>query len=259
MASKKITQKFVNSVKCSEGKRKESFWDAGVKGFYLEVYESGKGTLYYRYKDARGKYRNHRIGDRNKVTVKDALDTVRIIQGNIAKGVYPDTPEEIKNKQEKLRMKDVNLYEVYSEKYYTHVIVRTKSWKNSHGYFKNHILPKLGNKKISQLRKHHIEDFVDFLKVEKGFMNSSVNRVLGEIKKFLRYIVGHDSYPLEINVAADVKLLKEKEKEYKELTKDEMHRLLQACKRSDNIYLYHIVLLWALTGARRNEVLSAKC
>ncbi len=258
MASKKITQNFVNSAKCSSGSRKEAFWDTGIKGFHLEVYESGKGTLYYRYKDNRGKYRNHRIGDRNKVTVKAAREAVRIVQGNIAKGIYPDPPEEIKRKQEEARKRDVSFLEIYYEDYCEHMKVRKKSWKNSHKYFENHILPKLGKKKIQELKKHHIEEFVNSLKVEKGFMNSSINRVLGEIKKFLSYVVEHDAYPVETNVAARVRLLKEKEKEYKELTKEEMRRLLASCKRSQNAYLYHIVLLWALTGARRNEVLRAK-
>lgn len=258
MAKKKITQKFANSATNDVGKRKTQYWDTKIKGFYLEVYESGHGAFYYRYKGETGKQVHHKLGDRQKLKVKAAHEAIRLIEGNLAKGIYPDTREEKKQKQAEIRKKDVTVRDVYDSVYFPYIKATVASYKITNGHFKNHILPVLGNKKLVSVKRTDIENLMIGIKSEKNLKNSSVNRVFSEVHTFFKYYVEHVDYPLLANPAAGIKRYKEDEKDYRELTLVEWNNILDSAKKSNNPYIYYIIQIWMYTGARRNEVLNAK-
>lgn len=258
MPKKSITQKFADSATADSGKRKTQYWDTKTKGFYLEVYDSGHGTFYYRYKGESGKQVHHRLGDRQKLKVKAAREAITLIEGNLAKGIYPDTREEKKQKQAELRKQDITVGDVYDSVYHPHLKAKIVSHVDTNGRFRNHILPSLGKKKLASVKRTDIEKLLIGLRSEKGFMNSSLNRILADVRTFFQYFVEHTDYPSYANPSAGIKKFKEQEKEYRELTVEEWLALLKAAKKSYNPHIYYIIQIWMLTGARRNEVLQAK-
>ena len=61
----------VRSAVCPSDKRKLDLYDTTIPGFVLEVRPSGGKTWYLRYRDARGKQHQHRIGDAAGITFEN--------------------------------------------------------------------------------------------------------------------------------------------------------------------------------------------
>lgn len=253
-----ITQKFADSATCPNNKKNIQYWDKKMTGLYLEVYISGKATYYYRYIGADGKKHYHRLGYRSTLKVKDARSAASSVAGSIAKGDYPDSREEKKEKEALLRKKDIKIKDAYKEEYVHHIKAKMTSWADTMGRFKNHLLPSLGNKKLISIKRSEIEATLNDLGQKNGFKPSTLNRLRADLSSFFGYFLDHDDYPLPQNPVSKIKKYKELEKEYRELNDDEIKRLLKACKQSSSKHLYNVVSLCMLTGARRNEVLSAK-
>lgn len=258
MPKAKITQKFADTASCPIGQAKIQYWDTKTSRLYLEVYESGKASYYYRFKSEQGTQRNYRIGHRDKLKVKAVRDAVCHIEGNIAVGVYPATQEETKQKQAELRKKSVTFFEAYEAEYVDHLKAKIKSHRDTIGRFRNHLLPLLGKSKLIDIKRTTIEKALNTLKKEKGLKNSSLNRLYADLSSFFTYFSNHDEYPLDKNPMVYVKKYKEGVKEYRELDDKECAKLLDECKKSQNTYLYYIISLLIYTGARRSEVLNAK-
>lgn len=257
MPSKNITQRFADSATCLSGKNTQ-YWDQKITGLCLEVYKSGKATYYYRYIDKDGNKRNYKLGFRSNIKVKDVRKAASLIAGQIAKGDYPDTRKEKKEKQKLERKKNIKIKDAYAEEYTQHIKAKMTSWNDTMGRFKNHIIPALGNKHLLEIKRIDIENTLNSLGKEKNLKASTLNRLRADLSSFFSYFLDHDDYPLSHNPVSKIKKYKELEKEYRELNDDEIERLLIACKQSNSKHLYNIVNLCMLTGARRNEVLSAK-
>lgn len=257
-----ITQKFADSAprpeKSAKKNEKNQYWDKKLTGLLLEVYKSGKGTYYYRYTGEDGKTHNHRLGYRSKLKVKEARSAVFFIAGRIAKDDYPDSREEKKEKQAVARKRSITIKDAYEEEYVQHIKAKMTSSSDTIGRFKNHLLPEIGNKKLLTIKRSEIEALLNNLGEEKRLCNSTLNRLRADLSSFFGYFLDHDDYPLPQNPVSKIKKYKELEKEYRELSDDEIKKLLKACKESSSKHLYNVVSLCMLTGARRNEVLSAK-
>jgi len=92
---------------------------------------------------------------------------------------------------------------------------------------------------------------------ERGSLRSpsTVNRYMSSLSGVLRYACRNLRWINE-NPCSNLVKLKENPKERRTLTEDEAVRLLAACKRSKNRYLFAITLLAMTTGARKGEILS---
>lgn len=258
MPNVKFTQKFADSAKCLAHQSKIQFSDSKTTGLLLEVYPSGKGTYSYRYVGEDGKKHYHHIGHRDKLKVKDARIAVSFIAGRIAKGEYPDSRQQKKEKQALARKESILIKDAYEEEYIQHIKAKMTSWADTTGRFKNHILPAIGNKKLLKIKRNEIESFLNRLGEEKALNASTLNRLRADLSSFFAYFLDHDDYPLPQNPVSKIKKYKELNKEYRELSEIEIEKLLDACKASTNKHLYYIISLCILTGARRSEVLSAK-
>lgn len=258
MPKAKITQKFADSATCPVGKTKIQYWDTKTTRLFLEIYTSGKATYYYRFKNEQGTQRNYRIGQREKLKVKAVRNAVIHIEGNIAIGVYPATQEETKIKHAELRKQNVTFFEAYENEYIEHLQAKIKSHRDTIGRFNNHLVPLLGKSKLIDIKRATIEKTLNTLKKEKGLKNSSLNRLYADLSSFFTYFSNHDEYSLDKNPMTYVTKYKEGVKEYRELDAIECSKLIDECKKSNNVYLYYIISLLIYTGARRSEVLNAK-
>lgn len=258
MAMMKLTQKAVNEATCPPGKVKQQFRDTKTKNLFLEVTKSGAATFYYRYKDDKNKQRNHRIGDRSIIKLKDARSAVHKVAGNIAIGMFPETYQEKKLRVAEEDKGELVFSKAFELEYDAHLKAKIKSYHDTRGRFYNHLIPLLGKKKVTNIKQSHVEKALNILKEKKGFKNSTLNRLHADLHSFFQYFVRHEEYPLTVNPMVYMKSYKEEVKEYRELNDEETSRLLSECKKSSNRFLYYIVSLMLYTGARRNEVLNAK-
>ena len=84
---------------------------------------------------------------------------------------------------------------------------------------------------------------------------STVNRYMSSLSGALRYASRNLRW-IDDNPCANLLKLKEKPKERRILSENEVIRLLEACKKSRNCYLYCITLIALTTGARKGEIVS---
>jgi len=84
---------------------------------------------------------------------------------------------------------------------------------------------------------------------------ATVNRYMSSLSGALRYACRNLRWINE-NPCTNLIKLKENPKERRALTPDEEIRLLNACRQSNNHYLYPITLIALTTGARKGEILN---
>ena len=127
--------------------------------------------------------------------------------------------------------------------------------KQQLNYWKNEI----GDKPLSEITPSVIS--AQRNKLAKGSTNrgkrsnATVNRYLAVMSHVFTIAVKEWEWMRE-NPVSNVRRLKESRGRTRFLSDEERSRLLQACKESDNQYLYLIVVLALSTGARRNEILT---
>jgi integrase len=85
--------------------------------------------------------------------------------------------------------------------------------------------------------------------------NSTVNRYMAVISHLFTVAVKEWEW-ININPCNKLSKLSEPRGRVRFLSDDERERLLEACKKSSNEYLYTIVVIALSTGARKNEILS---
>jgi integrase len=84
---------------------------------------------------------------------------------------------------------------------------------------------------------------------------ATVNRYFATLGGAFRYACKNLRW-IEENPCTNLLKLKSKPKERRTLVENEEIRLLQACKESQSLYLYCIVLIALTTGARKSEILN---
>jgi len=139
--------------------------------------------------------------------------------------------------------------------------------KIARGYLDNHILPEIGDTKLSSITRGHIERFKMNL-IEKqpanlkegdekrGLSTSSINHILTTLNVILKEATAHEDIPR--NPAEHVKKLKDTAKSKGILTKDEVKKLF-LIERIDTIWggdfrHYTLNKLAAFTGMRMGEI-----
>ena len=72
MPSTSLDAAFVRTACCPEGKKRIDYFDIHIRGFVLEVRDSGGKTYYLRYRDEYGRQRQKKIGDVPSITFDQA-------------------------------------------------------------------------------------------------------------------------------------------------------------------------------------------
>ena len=143
------------------------------------------------------------------------------------------------------------------EYYLPHVLVNTTTGRSRYAIFKNHIEPNFGALNFRDLSRIKIHDWRNSL-IIRGYKPAMINKIqviFGQIIDLAKDLsVNHDidrSYlgfrTLRVIPHHDTCL-----------SANQMDRLRSECKKSSNKNLFHIVILLALTGARKREILDAR-
>lgn len=123
-------------------------------------------------------------------------------------------------------------------------------WKEKLGHL---ILSEVGSSNIVAIRNE-----LSTGQTPRGIRSpATVNRYLAAISHVYTIAIKEWEWTHD-NPASRVSKLRESRGRTRFLSDSERKRLLEACKRSGNKYLYFVVVLALSTGARRNEILSLK-
>ena len=152
------------------------------------------------------------------------------------------------NSKTKVRFRD--LTEEYIEK---HSKVRKRSWRRDIGTLK-HLLPVFGDMFLADITPRMIENY-RLKRGKEGVMPATINREHALLKNM--FTKAMDWEYIQENPAKRIRLAKEKGRT-RFLTKEEIHRLLEAAEESKAPHLKPILVMALSTGMRRGEMLNLR-
>jgi integrase len=245
-----LNAKVLKTLKCSQVASKIEYQDKGCKGLMLELRTSGNGTYYLRYRDTRGKQRQHRIADERDLTLEQARKRADELRGRIAMGEDPAA--------EKALLRTVPTFEEFvMQRYLPFVKVDKRSWNTDESLLRNHLLPRFGKRYLDEITN---EDIMAMHQDRRnaGAAPGSANRLLILMRYIFNLALKWKVSGLSKNPTAGVKTYEENNQYERYLTEDEFRTLYDAIMQSPNLMLRNIIPMLALTGARKREVLDAR-
>ena len=219
--------------------------DTKIRGLCLSVFPSGTKTfmLYRKVNDRPVRITLGRFDD---LTIEQARKQAEGFNNEIAQGNNPR--EAINSKCKELTFDD--FFQVYLEK---HAKVYKKSWRHDADHYRLHIKEALGNKKLSDIARQHIQNLHAYLGQDHG--KACANRVIDTLGSvFMKAIEW--GYLSGTNPAKIKKFKLQSRDRF--LTAEELPRFFQALQQEENDTLRDYILLSLLTGARKANVLAMR-
>ncbi|MBZ9711466.1 site-specific integrase [Mesorhizobium sp. ESP7-2] len=262
--------------------RRYFLWDSELSGFGLRVEKSGAKTFIVRYRaEGGGRSAAQRfvtIGRLGTLTPEQARKHAKTVLGGVAKGEDPADERRAKRRE----MKITGLIDLYEEE--GCVIQRGKrqgqpmkplTKQLTLARLRNHVVPLLGHKRVSELNPGDIERFVRDVAAGKTNRDERLGprrRIIvrggeGAARKVVRDLSAVFSFAIRSEIVqrnpcetAAVRKTDNQRKRF--LALDEVTRLGSALDQLEaegvNSKAVNIARLWALTGCRREEIASLK-
>lgn len=244
-----LSAQFVSTATCLSGK-KTDYYDTAIKGFVLEVRQTGGSTYYMRYRDLRGRQCQFKIGDAKALTFDKARSTAKVIRAKVTLGESP--------LQERQSLKQVpTLAQFNEERYLPYIKGYKKSWIGDEGNFRNHILPRFGSKHLDEITHQQVVEFHQQM-LASGLAKATCNRLLILLRYMFNLAKKWGIPGAQENPTLGVPLYEANNARERFLTAEETQRLRLAIEQSANPQLKFIIPLLLLTGARKRELLDAK-
>ncbi|RWH64257.1 MAG: DUF4102 domain-containing protein [Mesorhizobium sp.] len=282
--AKRVGVALTKRVVDSADKRDQRYfiWDSELSGFGLRVETSGAKTFVVRYRaEGGGRSAAQRfvtIGRLGTLTPEQARKQAKTVLGGVAKGEDPADERRAKRRE----MKIGGLIDLYEEE--GCVIQRGKrqgqpmkplTRQLTLARLRNHVVPLLGHKRVSELNAGDIERFVRDVTAGKTNRDEKIGprrRIIvrggdGAARKVVRDLSAVFSFAIRSEIvlrnpceAAAVRKTDNQRERF--LALDEVARLGSALDELEaegvNSKAVNIARLWALTGCRREEIASLK-
>ena len=250
MPIQKLDAVFVKLAYCPEGKNKIDYYDPTVAGFVLTVRPNGSKSYSLRYRDAHGRQRQYLIGNAADLSFDKAKREAQRVRSRVTVGENPC--------EERKAKRAVPTVAQLSERYLEHARSRKRSHDIDERYLRNHILPRFGKLRITDVTQADVVAWLDGKVKEHGYAQATVNR-LQVIFSLMYKLAKRWQVPgAEHNPLAGLGLPNPNNERERFLTPEEVQRLKAAVEASPNTQLKHIVALLLLTGARKRELLDAR-
>ena len=248
MAATTITRSLVQKLPpLPEGAAKQRIFDDRLVGFIAEQRRTTV-TFYFRYKDARGRQHEVRLGRLGDVTVDQARRRAEQLKAEVSLGGDPAA--------EKAKLKAVPTVEEFvRERYLPHVQERQRSCQNVDGYLRLRILPAIGKKALDEVTPQDVAELRRKM-VGEGLANGTVNRHLATLRAMFNQALKWELYEGK-NPATSPGMLREQHRD-KYLSPAETQALFRALAADKDETAASVLALLAVTGARRGEALKAK-
>ncbi len=243
-----ITDDFIQELICPQERTHLEVFDPFLKGFYVDVQSSGKKSFRLRYR-LNKKLKIITIGNSSYMACDEARQIATQLIRSAKLGIDPQV--QIPNS------KGPTVQEFFVEKYLPYVKSYKRSWDTDESMIRNHLVTKLGGKRMSAISPPDVAVFVEAMKAA-NYAPGTCNRALVLLRYGYELALRWKIPGIESNPVKEIKNLKDDNKIERFLTQDQTVRLLAAVRQSESEMLQYIVLFLIYTGARKREVLDAK-
>ncbi len=252
--AKVLTQAALDALKPSD--RRREIADGKISGLYFIVQPSGARSWAYRYK-AGGKSRKLTLGPYPLVGLAAARDKARKAAAERVDGVDPALAKRAAKAEARVAAEPaLDLIETVVESYLTRYArkqTRPRSWRQAEWLLRKEIVPVLGKRKLSTIRRTEIVALLDRIADRAPV---TANRALAHFRHLCSWAL--DRGLIEANPAAGIKAPGGEEKRgERTLDDNEVHALWTAAEAL-GYPSGPIVHLLVLTGARLREVTEMK-
>jgi len=220
------------------------YHDTTKHGLKLLVRPTGVKTFVL-YRKIKGRPERITIGRFPEVTIEQARNQVDALNAKIATGVNP-------NEEKRGLRSEMTLYDLFNQYMERYAKVHKKSWQEDSDQF-NRYLKEWGKRKLSSIRKSHIQKLHTEIGTNKG--HYAANRLLALLHTMFNRAIdwGWDN----ANPAHGIKKFKEKSRD-RFIQSDELPKFFKALSEETSIIVRDYILLSLLTGARRSNVLAMR-
>lgn len=247
MAAVTLTRSFLQKLPpLSAGAAKRRLFDDRLVGFIAEQRQTAV-TFYFRYKDARGRQHEVRLGRLGDVTVDQARRRAELLKAEVSLGGDPAA--------EKARLRAVPTVEQFAnDRYLPHVREHLRAAHNVEAYLRKRILPALGKKALDEVTQQDVAELRRKL-VAEGLANGTVNRHLATLRSMFNLA---SKWELHVgrNPASSPGMLRETHRD-KYLSPVETQALVRALDADKDQTAAAVLALLIVTGARRSEAMLA--
>jgi integrase len=229
---------------CPDGKAETFFWDAGLPGFGVRAYASGRRQWIVQYRDGTGRTRRAGFGDLKTVDLDEARKAARKLLSKVELGADPQAERQAARRAVRVG--------VLAEAYLADAGARLKprSLLEVQRHLRSHAKP-LHNEAASAVGRAEIVKLLSAVAKASGPV--AANRVRSTLSAMWVWGLRSGTLDGENPVANVPKPAKESPRE-RTLTNDELALIWQATGGDHDHD--RIVRLLMLTGARREEVAS---
>lgn len=271
-----LTKRTVDAAQPRE--RRYVLWDAELSGFGLRIEASGAKSFIVKYRaDGGGRTASQRlvtIGRYGSMTPEQARKQAKALLGGVARGEDPG--DERRAKRQEMRISGlVDLYEaegcVIQRGKLQGQAMKPLTKQLTLARLRNHVVPLLGHRRVSDINAGDIERFVREVSAGKTARDEKVGprqRVIvrggeGAARKVVRDLSAVFSFAVRSEIVPrnpcdTAAVRKTDNRRERFLTLDEVTRLGSAMDDLEaagaNPKALNIARLWALTGCRREEI-----
>lgn len=243
----KLTKSIIDEMTYGkEGNKADLRYDSVLRGFGVRVFPSGVKSFFVDYRTVNGTKKRYTIGKYGTLTLKQARELAQSTLSEVISGNDPALLR--KENREKITFTQL------AEKYIQHITHRNKSVKDDKQRLRDHILPSIGTKKLSEIKLTHLQTLSENIK--EKLTPATSNRCSALIKRMFATAVEWEL--VKVSPASNLKIFREPPPRNIVLTPDDMKKLIEACKADQNIFLGSLFLLAMFTGRRIGELQRAK-
>lgn len=189
MAARKLTTRFIDSIKPREQGRTE-YWDTAISGFGLRVSQSGRRTWTLMYRHHR-RVRRMSLGVYPAISLADARGLAQAALREVAAGKDPAADKTAEREADTFG----DLAERYIEKY---AKPRKRSWREDRRALDRDLLPRFKHRKASGIKRREIIECLESIKTRGAPILA--NRTLEIIRRIYNWGIAQEI--VEVNPAA---------------------------------------------------------
>jgi integrase len=151
----------------------------------------------------------------------------------------------------------ITMNEFFFEHYLPNAIVTKKRGPDDRLTYIKHIADDFGNISLSKISSRKVNEWRN-KQVAKSLKNSTINKHIDFLMNIIKLAYVWGFLEEQLHIKLDVRKLPVGNYTQKFMTPSEIRRLLAGCQISPHPYLYFIVKLLLLTGARVGELRNAR-
>ncbi len=243
----KFSKKLIDTLPpcpADAGSKEVEYSDQEISGLRLQVNRMGRKFFLFRYQIA-GRKRSMKVGGYPEVSIDDARQKVIEWRALLINGIDPQDQREEQMKA------SLTFKQFFDDYLWPHVQATKRSAKADESRYRNHILPKFGDREMAKITPLEWQRFHNDNKTKLA--PASANRVFEVVRRSYNLACGlWDLLPPSANTAKGIKLHKENNRRERYLSHEELQRLMPALDTAQNQMMADAFRLLLATGCRKN-------